>query len=79
MLSERFKSLLVSACKITPPEILQAFLMQGKNFKDFSKEKQEVESRLKQLKFLILANYHMALFAKEKGLQDFLAIREQGR
>ncbi|HUT85208.1 MAG TPA: SurA N-terminal domain-containing protein, partial [Elusimicrobiales bacterium] len=79
ILSERFKNLLLSTCKVTPSEILHAFVLQGKSFKDFEKEKKTIALQMKQYKFIALANYQIGLFKEKKGLLEFFEAREQER
>lgn len=78
MLADKFKSLLLYACKLTPGETMQAFMLESKMGKNSKEQKESISSQIKQMKFLALANYHLSLFNQKNGLQDFLEKRERG-
>lgn len=77
ILAGKFRFLLTTACKSTPAETLQTFLTE-KSDKTFAEGKLKASARVKQFKLITLLNYYFSIFARDKGIGEFLEKREKG-
>jgi len=74
----KFRQLIMSAAKITPAEVKEEYLAQGKKEKDFAKDEQNAARELLQLKTAAIMEGYLKQYMARHEVKSFLEERQGG-